>query len=43
MKYPENIAEVANLNPDYMGFIFYPKSVRFVNRFEIKEVHTGTS
>lgn len=37
MKYRENIAEVANLNPDYMGFIFYPKSVRFVNRFEIKE------
>lgn len=28
MKYPENIAEVAHLKPDYMGFIFYDKSPR---------------
>lgn len=30
MKYPENIQEVANLLPDYLGFIFYNKSKRFV-------------
>ena len=30
MKYQENIAEVAGLQPDYMGFIFYEKSARFV-------------
>jgi len=29
MKYPENIQEVANLQPDYLGFIFYEKSPRF--------------
>lgn len=30
MKYPENIQEVADLLPDYMGFIFYPASKRYV-------------
>jgi phosphoribosylanthranilate isomerase len=30
MKYPKNILDVAALLPDYMGFIFYPKSARFV-------------
>lgn len=30
MKYPENIQAVADLLPDYLGFIFYPKSKRFV-------------
>lgn len=29
MKNPENIKEVAALQPDFMGFIFYPKSPRF--------------
>ena len=28
MKYPENIKEVAALQPDYLGFIFYDKSKR---------------
>ncbi len=28
MKQPENIQEVASLHPDYLGFIFYPKSPR---------------
>ena len=28
MKHPENIQEVASLQPDYMGFIFYSKSPR---------------
>lgn len=30
MKYEENIRQVAELKPDYMGFIFYSKSKRFV-------------
>jgi phosphoribosylanthranilate isomerase len=30
MKYSGNIKEVASLVPDYMGFIFYDKSKRFV-------------
>lgn len=29
MKYKENIKLVADLRPDYLGFIFYPKSKRF--------------
>ncbi|WP_338358256.1 phosphoribosylanthranilate isomerase [Yeosuana marina] len=28
MKYPENIKAVADLQPDYLGFIFYDKSAR---------------
>jgi phosphoribosylanthranilate isomerase len=30
MREPSNISEVAALNPDYMGFIFYFESSRFV-------------
>ena len=30
MRDPENIILVAELQPDYLGFIFYPKSKRFV-------------
>lgn len=30
MKVPENIKQVAALQPDLMGFIFYPKSPRYV-------------
>jgi len=30
MKFQKNILEVGALQPDYMGFIFYPKSKRFV-------------
>ena len=29
MKYQENIKEVATLQPDYLGFIFYEKSARY--------------
>jgi phosphoribosylanthranilate isomerase len=29
---PANIDEVSALNPDFMGFIFYPQSPRFVGR-----------
>lgn len=31
MKYPSNIAAVLAHQPEYMGFIFYPKSARFVD------------
>lgn len=30
LKDPENIKQVADLKPNYMGFIFYPQSKRFV-------------
>lgn len=30
MKHAANIAGVANLRPDYLGFIFYPKSPRYI-------------
>ncbi|MDP2088331.1 MAG: phosphoribosylanthranilate isomerase [Flavobacteriaceae bacterium] len=30
MKYPQNIEEIALLKPNYMGFIFYEKSARFI-------------
>jgi len=29
MKYPDNMLEVGALLPDYMGFIFWPKSARY--------------
>ncbi len=32
----ENIKAVAALNPDYMGFIFYDKSPRFVDKLQIE-------
>jgi len=36
LKYKENIEQIAQLNVDYMGFIFYPKSKRYVGeKFEI--------
>lgn len=31
MKYTENITDIARLQPDYLGFIFYEKSSRFFN------------
>lgn len=30
MKEPQNIQELLKLEPDYMGYIFYPKSARFI-------------
>lgn len=30
MKFPKNIQEIAALQPDFMGYIFYPKSKRYV-------------
>ncbi|MFA9289944.1 MAG: phosphoribosylanthranilate isomerase [Solirubrobacteraceae bacterium] len=36
MKFPQNIVEVAALNPDFLGFIFYPLSKRHVNEEAFK-------
>lgn len=38
MRQPDNIRAVAQLPIDYMGFIFYPKSSRYV---DMKRVRTG--
>ena len=39
MKFPKNIREVGVLQPDFMGFIFYPKSKRFVGEnFSVKSI-----
>ncbi|AXT20834.1 phosphoribosylanthranilate isomerase [Flavobacteriaceae bacterium AU392] len=32
MKYQDNISQVAELQPDYLGFIFYDKSPRFIDQ-----------
>ena len=38
MRGAENISELIKLNPDYMGFIFYEKSKRFVSTFPEVEI-----
>ena len=38
MKYPDNIREVAALQPDFMGFIFYPKSPRYAEPLDVKSL-----
>lgn len=35
MKKPENILEVSALYPDYMGFVFYPRSPRFAKNLDL--------
>jgi len=30
MRYPENLEQLCSLGPDYVGFIFYPQSKRYV-------------
>lgn len=36
MKFPSNIVEVAALKPDFMGFIFYPKSPRYAEPLDVE-------
>lgn len=38
MKIPENIEKIAKSRLDYIGFIFYPKSKRFVGDLNIKDL-----
>ena len=39
----DNIEEVARLNPDYVGFIFYRKSSRYIGKeFEMPEINKNT-
>ena len=38
MKYQDNIKQVAALQPDYLGFIFYEKSARHFNSENIPEL-----
>ena len=33
MREPDNIRQLVNLHPDFIGFIFYPKSKRYVGEF----------
>jgi len=40
MKFPENIKEVAALNPGLMGFIFYPKSPRYAEPLDVHALET---
>jgi phosphoribosylanthranilate isomerase len=35
MKFPQNISEIENLRPDFMGFIFYNKSKRFFDQTDL--------
>ena len=32
MTSPDNVMEIAEANPDYMGFIFFPGSKRYVGQ-----------
>jgi phosphoribosylanthranilate isomerase len=40
MKIPENIQAVASLKPDYMGFIFYPKSPRYAEPLDVSTLNS---
>src|SRR5690606_41477209 len=35
MKYQDNIEQVATLQPDYLGFIFHEKSMRYLGENQI--------
>jgi phosphoribosylanthranilate isomerase len=43
MREPENIAQVLALKPDFIGFIFYPKSKRFVGENFAPEIIRNAS
>jgi phosphoribosylanthranilate isomerase len=40
MKFPENIKAVATLHPDFMGFVFYPKSPRFAEPLDVSVLNS---
>ena len=35
LREPDNIREIAGLQPDFMGFIFYPNSPRFIKNMDV--------
>lgn len=39
MRNPSNIEELVKLSPDYIGFIFYPKSKRFIGDQISDDIH----
>ena len=41
MRDPENIRELLQASPDYLGYIFYPKSKRFVGEDPKPEIFSG--
>lgn len=43
MKHPDNIENLSLLPVDYMGFIFYPKSLRYVGELSPKLIHSSTT
>ncbi|PKR82325.1 N-(5'-phosphoribosyl)anthranilate isomerase [Brumimicrobium salinarum] len=43
MKKPENIVGIANLRPDFMGFICYEKSPRYIGHNIIKSINALSS
>jgi len=40
MKYPGNISQIVALKPDFMGFIFYPKSPRYAEPLDAEFLST---
>ncbi|WP_055425516.1 phosphoribosylanthranilate isomerase [Apibacter mensalis] len=42
MKYPDNIEHLSLLPVDYMGFIFYPKSLRYIAEVLPNRIHSIT-
>ncbi|MCY1530238.1 N-(5'-phosphoribosyl)anthranilate isomerase [compost metagenome] len=40
LREPSNIVDVAALHPDYMGFIFYPRSARFAGGMPADDILT---
>ena len=44
MKYPDNIKQLADLKPDFIGFIFYNKSKRFIdNNLNINKLNISNT
>ena len=40
MKFPENIQAIAALKPDFIGFIFYPKSPRYAEPLDVSALNS---